>query len=114
MKLLFVPFSGEALCVMHVFLNALDAADRGLEAGVVFEGASTTLVPVYAAPDHPFHGLYVRAKAQGLILGACRACSTKMGVLEAVQAEGLELLGEMSGHPGLARFAAEGWRIITV
>jgi hypothetical protein len=114
MKLLFVPFSGEELCVMHVFLNVLDAADRGHTAGVVFEGASTKLVPEYAAPGNPFHGLYAKAKARGLILGACKACSNKMGVLDAVQAEGLGLLGEMSGHPSLARYAAEGYSIITV
>ena len=114
MKLLFVPFSGEALCVMHLLLNALDAADRGHEAGIVFEGASTALVPVYAAPDNPFHGLYARAKARGLIRGACKACSNKMGVLDAVQAEGLALLDELGGHPSLARYAAEGFAIVTV
>lgn len=114
MKLLFVPFSGEALCVMHVFLNVLDAVERGHAAGIVFEGASTKLAPMYAAPDNPFHGLFAKAREKGLILGVCKACSNKMGTLDAAQAEGLALLGEMSGHPSLARYVAEGWQIVTI
>ena len=52
-------------------------------------------------------------KAAGLIEGACRACSAKLGALEAVQAEGLTLLGEMNGHPALGRYLNEGWTVLT-
>ncbi len=54
---------------------------------IVLEGEAVTLVPVMAAPDHFLHGLYAKAKAQGLILGACKACSAKLKVTEAVTAE---------------------------
>jgi hypothetical protein len=35
------------------------------------------------------------------------------GVLAAVQAEGLPLADEMSGHPSLARYMGDGFSIIT-
>ncbi|HDM75689.1 MAG TPA: cytoplasmic protein, partial [Deltaproteobacteria bacterium] len=45
--------------------------------------------------------------------GACKACSNKMGVLEAVKEEGIPLIDEMSGHPSMARYMTEGYQIIT-
>ena len=36
-----------------------------------------------------------------------------MGAIEAVRAEGLPLLDDMTGHPGMARYQDEGFKIIT-
>ena len=57
--------------------------------------------------------LYVKAKEQGLIDGVCKACSNKMGTLEAAKHEGLQLLDDMSGHPGMARYQEQGFEVIT-
>ena len=43
----------------------------------------------------------------------CKACATKMGVLDDVKREGLTLLSEMSGHPGMARYRDDGFEIVT-
>jgi len=36
-----------------------------------------------------------------------------MGTLEAVKAQGLTLLDDMSGHPGMMRYREKGFEIIT-
>jgi hypothetical protein len=36
-----------------------------------------------------------------------------MGTLAAAEAEGLRLLDDMSGHPSMSRFLADGWEIMT-
>lgn len=106
-------FNGELMCFVHVLLNALDMKEKGHEVKVIIEGSATKLVPELAKADNPMHPLYEKAKGLDLIDGACKACSNKMGVLEAIKGEGLRLLDEMSGHPSMARFREEGFEIIT-
>lgn len=36
-----------------------------------------------------------------------------MGTLEAARAQGLHLLDEMSGHPSMASFMDQGYKVIT-
>lgn len=108
-----VVFNGELLCFVHVLLNALDMKERGQEATIIFEGQSVKLVAELEKTDNAFHQLYAKARQQGLIRGACKACSAKLGALEAVQAVGLPLLEGMSGHPPLAELQAEGYTVIT-
>lgn len=112
-KVLLAAFRGDLLCFVHVLLNALDMHGRGMRARILFEGASVTLVAQLADSQADFHSLYAKAKEAGLIEGACKACSAKLGALQAVQAEGLTLLGDMGGHPALGRYLDEGWTILT-
>jgi len=112
-KVVMFAFNGELMCFVHVLLNAIDMNDKGHEVKIVIEGSATKLVPELAKEDSPMHRLYQKAKGLDLIDGACKACSNKMGVLEAVQGEGLRLLDEMSGHPSMARYREEGFEIIT-
>ncbi len=112
-KVVLFTFDGEAMCFVHVLLNGLDMNGKGHEVKIVIEGAATALVPQVARPDHFLNALYLKTKGARLIVGACRACSAKMGVLQAVEAEGLPLLGDMSGHPSMAAYMEEGFRIIT-
>lgn len=106
-------FNGEMMCFVHVLLNTLDMKEKGKQVTIVFEGAAVKLVPELEKTDCPFHGLYIKAKEAGLIDGACKACSSKLGVLDAVQAAGLPLLDDMSGHPSMAAYADKGYTIIT-
>lgn len=112
-QVLLVAFQGEAMCFVHVLLNALDMAQRGLTAKIIIEGMAVKLPGELNQPDHPFHALYVKTKEAGLIEGVCKACSAKMGALAAVQAQGLPLLEDMMGHPSLGRYLQEGYTIIT-
>lgn len=106
-------FNGEMMCFVHVLLNALDMKEKGKKAIIVFEGASVTLVPELEKPDAPFGALYRKAKEAGLIEGACKACSAKLGVLDAVREAGLKLLDDMSGHPSMAAYMDKGYTVLT-
>jgi len=112
-KVALFAFNGELMCFVHVLLNALDMKEKDYDVKVVVEGAATKLIPELAQVSNPMNQFYTKVKEKGLIDGACKACSSKMGVLEAVKAEGIVLLGEMNGHPSMARYMEDGFEIIT-
>ena len=105
-------FNGEAMCFMHVLLNALDMKARGAEAKIILEGAATKLVPELYAAGSPLNGLWNKCLDAGLVEGVCDACSAKLGTREAARENGLPLLGEMSGHPSVAAYRAAGYEVI--
>ncbi|MGE4296431.1 MAG: cytoplasmic protein [Desulfovibrionaceae bacterium] len=106
-------FNGELMCFVHVLLNGLDMKAKGYDVAIVVEGAAVALVPQLEQPDTMFHALYVKAKELGVFAGVCKACSAKLGVLEGVQASGLALLDDMSGHPSMSGYMERGYTIIT-
>ena len=112
-KVVLFAFNGDPMCFVHVLLNAIDLNDRGYEVKIVIEGPATKLVPELAGKDNPMYSLYEKAKGLNLIDGACKACSNKMGVLKEIEDQGIKLLGEMTGHPSMARYKEEGFEIIT-
>ena len=106
-------FNGDPMCFIHVLLNALDMNEKGQPARIIVEGAATKLIPELAKTGNPLHNLWEKAREANLIDGVCKACSQKMGTLEASKEQGLTLLDEMNGHPGMARYLSEGFDIIT-
>lgn len=112
-KTVLFAFRDDPMCFIHVLLTALDMQQKGFQAGIVLEGAATRLAGVLAEAAHPLHQLYAKAKAQGLFFGACKACSAKLGALAAVEAEGLPLLDDMSGHPSIAAYMEKGFTVLT-
>ncbi|MEE4354740.1 MAG: hypothetical protein V2J25_17925 [Desulfatiglans sp.] len=112
-KVALFAFNGESMCFIHVLLNALDMKERAYDVRIIIEGSATKLVAELSKHDHPFYNLYEKVKGIGLIDGACRACSNKMGVLSHIEAQGIELLGDMTGHPSIARYLEQGFQIIT-
>ncbi|MBM4286944.1 MAG: transposase [Deltaproteobacteria bacterium] len=108
-----LQWQGEALCFVHVLLNALDMHQRGMIVKIIIEGQAVKLPPELQRPDHTFHDLYARTEQAGLIEGVCKACATKMGTIADIQAQGLPLLEDMSGHPSLGRYLAQGFTILT-
>ena len=112
-KTVLFAFRGDPMCFIHVLLNAADLHARGLEGLIVIEGEAVKLVPEMGKPGHFLAAHYQKAKSLGLITAVCRACSTKLGVAEAVKMEGLPLEGDMSGHPSMGAFLEKGYRIIT-
>lgn len=113
-QLVIFAFREDALCFMHVLLNALDLHEKGLGGKIVFEGEATKLIPVMAEPRHFLNALYAKVKEKGLIDAVCRGCSVKMGVLEAVEKEGLPLVGDMSGHPAMSKYISAGHGVVVM
>ena len=112
-KIALFVFNGDPMCFIHVLLNALDMKERGYEGKIVIEGAATKLFPELAKENNPMHKLWEKVKAAGLVDGVCKACSNKMGTLEAAKDQGLTFLDEMTGHPGMARYQDDGFEIVT-
>jgi hypothetical protein len=114
MKVAFVAFKGEAMCFVHVLLNALDMAQKGHDVKVIFEGAATRQIAELSDASKTYAKLYEQVKAKGLVVAVCRACAAKTGSLEAAEAQGLPIRAEMSGHPPLSEYVAAGYQIITL
>ncbi len=106
-------FNGDPMCFIHVLLNALDMRKKGHEAKIIIEGAAVKLLPELIKPGNPLNGLWKKNLEAGLVEGVCRACSSKLGSLAAAEEQGLNLLEDMSGHPGIASYRDNGYEVIT-
>lgn len=112
-KIVLFAFNGDPMCFIHVLLNALEFSERDFEVKLVIEGSATKLIGEIDKADHPLHRLYERVKEKVLLMGVCKACAQKMGTLQAAKDQGLRLLDDMSGHPSMANFKEQGYKIIT-
>ncbi len=112
-KVALFVFNGDPMCFIHVLLNAMDMKEKGYEVNVIIEGAATKLVPELAKSDNPLHKLWENTKSAGLVDGVCKACSNKMGTLQASKDQNLALLDEMMGHPSMARYREQGFEIVS-
>lgn len=112
-KTVLFAFRGDPLCFIHVLLNSIDMKKRGQEGLIVLEGESVKLVAEMSRPGHFLNTLYTKAKSQDLIYGACRACATKLNALDAIEKEGIPLIGTMSNHPSMGEFMDKGYHVVT-
>ncbi len=112
-KFMLFVFNGDAMCFIHVLLNALDMKDRGHETGIVIEGSAVGLLPDLALDQNSLHLLWEKTKAAGLVTGVCKACSGKMGTLDSAISQGLAVLEDIGGHPSIAKYREQGYEVIT-
>jgi hypothetical protein len=106
-------FNDDPMCFIHVLLNALDMKAKGHEAKIIMEGASVQLIPELVKPGMPLNGLWEKNLEAGLVAGVCKACSNKLGTLEAAKEQGLPILDDMSGHPSMTAYQDKEYQIIT-
>ncbi len=106
-------FNGDVMCFVHVLLNAVDMGEKGFDVKVIIEGSATKTVTMLNEARAPFYKLYRKVVDMGLIDCVCKACAAKMGALEGVEAQGLPLCGEMTGHPSMAKYIKQGYQVIT-
>lgn len=83
------------------------------EVRIIIEGSSVQLIPELIKADHLLNKLWEKVKAAGLVEGVCRACSNKMGTLQAALEQNLTLLDDMTGHPSMSKYRDQGFEIIT-
>jgi hypothetical protein len=112
-KNIFFAFRGDPMCFVHVLLNSLDLHKKGMGGKIILEGEAVKLVPEMLKPKHFLNKLYTRVKAENLIIGACRACSTKLEVRDIIESEDIPLIGEMTGHPAMSDYIEQGYTILT-
>jgi len=112
-KIIFFAFRDDPMCFVHVLLNSLDLNDKGMNGKIILEGEAVKLVQEIAEENHFLNKLYVKAKERNLFIGACKACSNKLGAVDALGGENIPLIGEMMGHPAMSDYIQRGYRIIT-
>lgn len=110
-KIVLLAFNGELMCFSHVMLYAIDMNEKGHDVKVIIEGSATSLITGLNNPEAPFGKLYLQLKKKGLIACICRACSQKMGTLEEAERQGLNIVGDMQGHPSIEKYLKEGYQI---
>ena len=106
-------FNGDPMCFVHVLLNALDMENRGYDVKIIIEGSATKTANLLNTPQAQFHKLYQLVTAKGLIDCVCKACAAKMDALKGIEEQDLPLCAEMSGHPSMAKYIEQGYKIIT-
>ena len=112
-KVVLFAFNGEPMCFVHVLLNALEMEEEGIDVKIVIEGTTPKTANAFDDPEAKFHRFYREVKEKDLIDCVCRACSAQVGALQGIQAQGLPLCDEMTGHPSMAKYMAQGYEIIT-
>jgi hypothetical protein len=100
--------------LMHAFVFARDIKARGGEAKIILEGESPGWLLELPDPSHKLHGVYEKAKQEGLIDVACKACALQANAAEAAQQEGIPLADDASGHVSLFRYVEQGYQVITL
>jgi len=112
-KIALFAFNGELMCFAHALINALDLKEQGHDVKLIIEGSATRLIEELGEGSSYFAKLYKRCIIQGIMDCVCRACAQKMGTLPSAESQGLPLCAEISGHPAMSRYIAEGYSIIT-
>jgi hypothetical protein len=102
--------------VFNALAATLDFKTRGQEVELIFQGTGTRWTGVLVNPDHPVHGLYKAVEDK--VAGVSSACSAAFGARADAERTGLSLIGDNAvpgtdGLPSLARYAAEGYQILT-
>ncbi len=112
-KNVFFAFRSDPMCFVHVLLNSLDLDKKGMGGKIILEGEAVKLVPEMMKPEHFLNQLYSKVKEKNLIIGACKACSSKLEVRDIIEAEGIPLIGDMMGHPAMSDYIEQGYQIVT-
>ena len=87
---------------------------RGYDVKIVIEGSATKLVPELAKEGNPMYSHYIKAKEAAVSLtGSAKPAPTRWALSMPLREEGLKLLDDMNGHPGMARYRKEGFEVIT-
>lgn len=98
----------------HALGFAKQFKDSGANVKLIFDGAGTVWVSEFSKPDHIAHGLYEAVKNAGIIEGVCEFCIGHYGSKDDAKKEELKLLGEVEGHPNVAKILNDGYQIITL
>ena len=84
-KNILFAFRGDPMCFVHVLLNSLDLHKKGMGGEIILEGEAVTLVSKMIKKGHFLNKLYTQVKDRNLIIGACKACSSKLEVRDIIR-----------------------------
>ena len=102
--------------VFNALAAAFDFKARKEQVVVLFQGTGTRWASILEEPGHPMHALYkaVEDRVEGVSAGCAVAFDAREGAVKA----GHDFLSDnpvpgTAGLPSLARYAAEGFQILT-
>lgn len=102
--------------VFNALAATYDFKAKQQEVQLVFQGAGTRWVGVLTRPDHAAHALYkaVEDKVAGVSCG----CADVFGARAEAEKNGFDLITDnavpgTSGLPSLAKYASEGFTVLT-
>jgi len=98
----------------HALLYCKDFLGQGYGAKLVFDGAGTEWVAELMKPEHMLHPLFKEIQGKGAIDAICDHCAGVFGVKNDAQKSAIPLRAEFHGHPSIAKYAIEGYRIIVL
>ncbi len=98
----------------HALLYCKDFSEHGFGVKLIFDGAGTEWVAELMKPEHMLHPLFKEVQGKGVIDAICDFCAGAFGVKDLAQKSSIPLRSEYHGHPSIAKYAAEGWRIIVL
>ena len=113
-KIAIFAFNGTAMVFGHALMQVIDLNDKGIDATLIIEGEATALIPKLGANDNPFSAPYTTAKEKGYISAVCQACAHAMGTLDDAKKQELPIVGDMNGHPAMAKYINEGYEIVSM
>ena len=102
--------------LFNALAAAYDFKSRQQEVEVLFQGTGTRWAGLLEAKDHPAHALY--EAVQDKVVGVSSACSDVFGARESAQKSGYDFITSnavpgTSGLPSLAKYAADGYVVMT-
>jgi hypothetical protein len=100
---------------VHALLYAQELAEHGYQVALIFDGAATGWAKELSKPENPLHERYLKVKKLGLVEEVCDYCAEVFGVKGDLTEQQKKLLvGEYEGHPSLAKWVEQGYRIIVL
>lgn len=111
-KVAMFVFNGDAMCFIHIVLNAMEMKNKGFDVKVVLEGGATRLVKDLDDENAKLHTPYVTLRESGLIDCVCRSCAYTMGTIDDAEEQGLPLCDDLKGHPSISRYMEDGYEVL--
>ena len=118
-KILFIVFAKKVCRRNHAIRYALDLHKKGHTARIILEGPATWSLKELSDPHTEFTKLFTEALESGLVVGVCRAASSRRcsgndcsDVTSIAAQKGIPLLDDACGHAGIEPFVRDGFQIV--
>lgn len=101
---------------LHALLYARELKEHGHEIVLMLDGAGTEWAEEWTKPDspHPLAPAYRKLRDAGVTEIVCDYCSGAFQVKGKLRERGVPLTAEFEGHPSVARWVDQGYRLLVL
>lgn len=97
---------------LHALLYAKELKETGSEVVLIFDGAGTRWVEKMQDPKNMLNRLYKSVEELGIVEVVCDHCAGAFKVKDKIKESGPPLVSEYEGHPSIAKWIEQGYRIL--